>query len=332
MGDRDAQGVALNEDYTDGLFPFGRPNAIRELREAASGPAQVLFVGAYPSAFHVRWTAPKRLGGGVTGGLPVDVEPTVFWAGDADGGAARLTKWKALTDFQDGDGLSGHGKLSLRDGGPMGKVLHGRYLDCLALTADDCAFTDVHPVYLVHRNGKTGKGRGGGDAIDQEYNPLAAHFGMPPSHIPTRPQSVPDFVELAVGRFSSRIVADLERANAPVVVTLGDEAMQVLLTINQLKPDAPKKTLPELKSAGLYGASCQLTINGKRVRWIPLAHPNILSFGRRPTAGATPAPGVVTGEDEATREASPTADSHLSWSEVHDRWCEQMRRERGIVL
>jgi hypothetical protein len=315
--------VALNEVYDDGLFPFGQPNSVRPLRHAATGPAQVLLIGVYPSAFHVRWTAPKRLGGGVAGGLPVDVEPVVFWAGDDDGGAARLARWKETVGFLDGDGPGAHGKVTALSGGPMGKVLAARYLACLDLTADDCAFTDVHPVYLVHRNGRTGEGRGGGDAIDQEYNDHVAELGKQPSHIPTRRTSVPDFVRAASTRFRPRIVADVEEANAPVVVTLGDEAMQVLLTIDELEPNAPASTLPELKAAGLYGSSCELTVNDRRVRWMPLAHPNALGFGSRPATG------TASGAEPPPHETSPAADADLSWSEVHDRWCEQMRRERG---
>ena len=122
----------MNQHYDDGLFPFGRPNTERPLRPAAEGPAQVLLIGAYPSAFHVYWRAPRHAGGRAIGAMPVEVEPEVFWAGDRDGGAARLARWKTDVGFFDGDEPGAHGTVSAVSGGPMGKVLNVRYLACLA--------------------------------------------------------------------------------------------------------------------------------------------------------------------------------------------------------
>jgi hypothetical protein len=55
-------------------FPFGRPSTRRPPREP-SGPADLLVLGVYPSALHVRWTTPDGLH--TVGALAVDDEPTV---------------------------------------------------------------------------------------------------------------------------------------------------------------------------------------------------------------------------------------------------------------
>jgi hypothetical protein len=59
-----------------GKFPFGQLNTIRPMRTPVEGPAKVMIVGVYPSAFHVSWKAPAHLrraasngGGRRTGGL-----------------------------------------------------------------------------------------------------------------------------------------------------------------------------------------------------------------------------------------------------------------------
>ena len=73
-----------------GTFPFGRPNTPRPMRMSSSVHAKVVVVGVYPSAFHVKWTAPQRLGGGKIAAMAVDVEPVVFWDGDQADFAERV--------------------------------------------------------------------------------------------------------------------------------------------------------------------------------------------------------------------------------------------------
>lgn len=80
---------------TDETFPFGRPVLPRE---PARGSQPTVFVlGAYPSALHVRWSAP---GGQPTiGAIPIDNEPEPFWDG-ADA-AERVEAWKVAVSFSE---------------------------------------------------------------------------------------------------------------------------------------------------------------------------------------------------------------------------------------
>jgi hypothetical protein len=94
-------------------FPFGRPNTVRPPQRSEQ-PCRVLVVGAYPSAFHVRWKAPACLhpqdSAGWTGtvrAIAVDVEPKVFWEGakDAERRESLLSEWMAGVGFVKGRDL-----------------------------------------------------------------------------------------------------------------------------------------------------------------------------------------------------------------------------------
>lgn len=274
----------MTSDY--GCFPFGRRNTIRPMRSAASGTALATVVGVYPSAWHITWTAPpdhvKDDANGKVSAMAVDVEPTVFWNGDGSDFAARRERWMTAVGFEEG----AHGYVSPQSPTPNGssgaKVEH-RYLAPICVDADRAAFTDICPVFFVKRG--AGKRREQGDAIAREYDTIAAELGYPPSSLPTRP-APSTLVQMAVQDFKARIICDLEAADAPLVITLGDEVLQALRRIPELDPNPPAETLTDLYPSR-YGQEGTLRVNGRTVRWLPLVHPGLL---RGEHARDTPVP------------------------------------------
>ena len=71
------------------VFPFGRP-ATRRPPRRPDVPADLLVLGVYPSALHVRWRRPDGL---TIGALAIDDEPEVFWNG-ADA-ALHIERWRS---------------------------------------------------------------------------------------------------------------------------------------------------------------------------------------------------------------------------------------------
>ena len=102
-------------------------------------------------------------------------------------------------------------------------------------------------------------------------------------------------------RFKDHIVRTLESADAPVVITLGDEPLQVLKQVPELSPTPPADSLAELYGAS-YGKRGYLRVNGRRVEWLALAHPGLLK--------GTPTPVVL----DPARRTLP------GWNWVHAEW------------
>ncbi|HEX5656148.1 MAG TPA: hypothetical protein VFX59_03095 [Polyangiales bacterium] len=255
-----------------GAFPFGRPNSERPARRAKSADAVV--IGVYPSAWHVRWSGPTHRPAGPTGGvqaLAVDVEPTVFWDGMRDDFATRLAAWKQSVGFRDGE----HGTISPvspAGNGSSGQKLVSHYLTPLGLSPGSVTFTDVYPVFVV--KSASGAKREQGDAIREEYDPLASLMGFQSCTLPPRP-SERELPKLAAERFGARLLDDLTSADSSLVITLGREVWNTLVRIPQLRAQPPVTEFDALKSDH-YGAVGSLWINARRVDWLPLVHPGLL--------------------------------------------------------
>lgn len=306
------EGKRMSRDY--GRFPFGRPNTERPMRPAgSSGGARAVVVGVYPSAWHVTWTAPAHLvaagARGKVNALAVDVEPTVFWNGDGADFGTRLASWQHESGFVEGDHPGGHGRLSRTSpptNGSSGLKVEQRYLAPLGIAPDETAFTDICPVFFVKHG--SGERREQGDAIAAEFDGIARHLGHQPSSLPRRP-SPAALVRMAVDEFKQRLIADLEAADAPVVITLGEEVLQALRRIPELGAAPPVETLTDLY-VDRYGEEGTLKVNGRTVLWLPLAHPGLLR-GKAPS--------------EATEAALPR--STAGWNICHSRWESQVRSQ-----
>lgn len=255
-----------------GEFPFGKPNSERPARRAKKADAVV--IGLHPSAWHVHWTAPAHRQIGPRGGvdeLAVDVAPTLFWDGALDDFSARLSHWKHAVGFRDDE----HGTISpippQQNGGAGTKVL-AHYLSPLGLDAERVTFTDIYPVFTLKSSG--GIQREQGDAIREEYDPLAPVLGFPPCTLPTQ-VDLGDLPRAAAERFGSRLIDDLVAAKPSLVITLGREVWATLMRLPALRPQSPVVSFDALKS-DQYGAVGSLFIRASRVNWLPLVHPSVL--------------------------------------------------------
>ncbi len=307
--------VAVMEDF--GQFPFGRPNTERPARLPGLGSAAAVVVGWYPSAWRVAWTAPARLASptrrGAVAALAVDVEPTVFWDGDPAGFPEMLTEWKTRTGFIDGDDAGAHGWVSNTSppaNGSSGAKVEKRYLAPLGIAAAATAFTDVYPVFVTKSSGRGAHGRREqGDAVRDEYDAIAKDLGVPASSLAKRP-TPGHLVKESLYRFQGQLVHALEAADAPLVITLGDETLQVLRRIPALTPEPPADTITDLYG-GRYGARGHLTVNGRRVEWLPLVHPGLLKGTAKQVA-----------LDSAKRTGP-------GWNWLHTKWATLQASERG---
>lgn len=241
-----------------GYFPFGRPNSDREMRLPTHGPAAALVIGVYPSAFHVTWRYARTK----IAALAVDVEPNVFWNGH-DNPAPKdvFDSWKSSVAFRDEWGL-----VSLGHNGPSGNVLETEILRPLGLDPEAIAFTDAVPWFFV----KGGKGSQG-EAISMRFAPFAAEAGVHPGSLPSRPSEA-ELVRIATQTARRESLRDeILRAGAPLLITLGSEALAAVRGIANSVEGAQSA----LQVDG-YGAVGGVTVASRTMAFRPLAHPGLL--------------------------------------------------------
>lgn len=249
-----------------GRFPFGQPNTQRPMRRP-KGAARALVVGVYPSAFHIAWSPPERLDTRdvasrrrpAIGSLAVDVEPVVFWDGIDPDPQRILDEWKQRAGFDP----EKHGSATLGTNGPSGAGLIDNALTPLGLDPNVVAFTDAVPWYFVKQGAKSQ-----GEAMATRFAPVAAEMGVHPGSLRSRP-STRALVEIArsdVRRQSLR--AEVVEADAPLVITLGQEALDAVRSV----ADGCGGVQTKLAAEG-YGARGELVINGRPFEFLPLVHP-----------------------------------------------------------
>ncbi len=314
-GTRRARYVARVGEW--GCFPFGRPNTVRPARVAAR--PEVVVIGVYPSAWHVAWRAPEERRSrapasgpaprsGAVAALAVDVEPTVFWDGDADDFGERLLHWKEQVGFVEGR----HGSISPKSpstNGSSGEKVVKNYLSPLGIDALRATFTDVYPVFLIKSSAAARREQG--NAIRDEYDSIAERMGTPRCSLPPRIASH-RLPLLAASTFGHRLVADLSAAAAPLVITLGREVWDTLLAISALNARPPRDRFEDLYTA--YGSVGSLTVDGREVVWLPLVHPGLLKGKADPDADVPS--GKRTGG---------------GWMTLHARWAAQRTNERSSL-
>jgi uracil-DNA glycosylase len=232
------------------VFPFGRP-ATRRPPRRPDGPADLLVLGVYPSALHVRWRRPD---GVVIGALAVDDEPTVFWDGtDAE---QRIARWRVEVDWAEE-----WGSVALAGGnGSSGRLVVDEILTPLGVAPEKTYFTDCLPYYFV----KSGKGSQG-QRINEVYQPFATAHHLPSADLPARP-AVNDMVRRTVADEAGTLLEQLHESMADQVVTLGQEAADAFAKIVGADP-------VELRPDGTYGTPRSVSIADRRIDWVPLTHP-----------------------------------------------------------
>lgn len=230
---------------TDAVFPFGQPVLPRQ---AARGTEPTVFVlGAYPSALHVRWSAP---GGTPTiGAIPIDNEPEPFWDG-ADA-AGRVDAWRNAVAFSEAtDGTVTPASAN----GSSGQTLTTHYLDPLGVTRQGCWITDCLDTYRMSV--------AGAEALTERFPGGAGNLRPHPSQNQIVAEAIADHLP--------RLRSELEEAAPATVVTLGEAANQVFGEV------LGWPTTAEL-SPHDYGAPRAIEIGGATAEWLPLAHPGVIS-------------------------------------------------------
>ncbi len=238
------------------------------MRLPTAGPTKVLALGVYPSAFHVAWSPPSSLDPRSTSdrrrpfiaSLAVDVEPVVFWDGQDPSAEVLLQRWKKAVAFDD----DRHGRVSLGTNGPSGDGLIGNVLDRLGVKPDEVAFTDAVPWFMV----KGGKGSQG-DAIATRFAPLAPTLEVHPGSLPPRP-APRALVALCAGDRRASLRREILQSEAPLVVTLGQEALAALCAVDD--GAGPEGCQRELAPDG-YGQVGSVVIDGRALDLLPLVLP-----------------------------------------------------------
>lgn len=232
------------------IFPFGRSSTRRPPRRP-DGSADLVVLGVYPSALHVRWRRPD---GATIGALAVDDEPEVFWDG-ADA-AQRIDRWRADVGWSEE-----WGSVGLAGGnGSSGRVVIDDVLEPLGVRPGRTYFTDCLPFYFM----KSGKGSQG-QRIADVYQPFAAEHGLPSAHLPPRPKPA-DLIQRTINEESDELRQQIKDAGSARIVTLGQEAADVLAAVAEVGP-------VELRADEAYGAPLAVIVGDARLEWLPLTHP-----------------------------------------------------------
>lgn len=235
------------------VFPFGLPSTPRPPRRPR-GRAAAFVLGVYPSALHVRWS---RARGAFVEALAVDDEPTVFWTGED--GPERVAAWGERVGWRDEWGSI----ASPSTNGSSGRIVRDEILAPLGIAIEDAWLTDCVDTYFV-KDGPSSQQR----AIDTRYAPFAKERRLPAATLPPRP-APRELVRIATRDHAARLRAELLESAAPLVITLGNEALAVLRAIANHE-GIPAKLDP---APAAYGREGRVQIEDHTARVIPCIHP-----------------------------------------------------------
>jgi uracil-DNA glycosylase len=203
------------QDQDWGTFPFGaavRPCGVEI--PSASKPAFV--IGAYPSAFHVRWVPPSPWK--TVAALPVDNEPTPFWDGDTAEAQAIFKRWRDK-HFNDGWGEVTPARLN----GSSGAKLVERWLQPLGINRDDSVIVDCLPLSRASVGVRK--------RLTDTYAPFAEKVDAPTARLLEHP-SESQIVQEALDAHGERLREQIAAAKPELIITLGNAAARVLAALD----------------------------------------------------------------------------------------------------
>ena len=226
-------------------FPFGKE--LHPLVQEDRSPKKVFVLGVYASAVHARW---KRDGRIVCQALAVASEPRIFWDGNESEAKAIIDSVAMPEEL---GYLEPAGKQL---NGPSAKVLDENILAPLGYTRADAWLCDCLPETRINPSQAR--------ALREKYDPLVEAYHLNPVTIPARPSAFCD------RKRSLEITQELMQSDADLLVLLGDIPIAQYL---KRVADVPYATLGEYVDLYGYGTKTEVTIEGKRIQVLPLAHP-----------------------------------------------------------
>lgn len=226
-------------------YPFGEK--LRPLVQEDRSAKKVFVLGVYASAVHARWKQDGRI---ICQALAVASEPRIFWDGDPK-------EAKAIIDAIPIPSQLGTLEPAGRNlNGPSAKVLDENILAPLGYTRADAWLCDCLPETRL--NPSQAK------VIRDKYDPLIERYHLNPVTIPVRPGTFCD------EKRSAEITEELMQSEAEHLVLLGDIPIGQYL---KKVADVPYATLGEYVQLYGYGNCTEVSIHGKRIQVLPLAHP-----------------------------------------------------------
>lgn len=227
------------------LFPFGQK--LHPLVQEDQSQKEVFVLGVYASAVHARWKKDGRI---ICQALAVASEPRIFWDGDPEEARAIIG---AIALPKELGTLEPAGRQL---NGPSAKVLDDNILAPLGYTRKDAWLCDCLPETRLNPSQVK--------ALQEKYNPLIEKYALNPVTIPRRPNAFCDQAR------SAEITEELLRSQAKLLVLLGDIPIAQYL---KKVADIPYSSLGEYVQLYGYGTRTEVTIHGKTIQVLPLAHP-----------------------------------------------------------
>ena len=227
------------------FFPFGQE--VHPLVQEDRSPKKVFVLGVYASAVHARW---KKDGQVICQALAVASEPRIFWDGDPEEAKAIINSVNMPKE------LGALEPASRQLNGPSAKVLDENILAPLGFSREDAWLCDCLPETRI--NPSQAK------AIREKYVPLMEAYGLNPVTIPARPSA------FCSRERSQEITEELLESQAELLVLLGDIPIAQYL---KKVADVPYASLGEYVERYGYGNPTDITIGGKAMKVLPLAHP-----------------------------------------------------------
>uniref|UniRef100_Q3ARI2 Uracil-DNA glycosylase-like domain-containing protein n=1 Tax=Chlorobium chlorochromatii (strain CaD3) TaxID=340177 RepID=Q3ARI2_CHLCH len=251
---------------TIGTFPFGQP--IKKVCQIDQSPKKIFVLGVYASAVHATWIDNNEKV--LIRALAVDSEPEIFWRG------ANVKEIIEQIQMPEGAGKLIPAAKNLN--GPSGKALDDCFLKPLG-------FEDRSEIWLCDLVPHSCQNKQQEAALEREYRTRMISLSLPEYDYSEVPLKLSNEVR------QQEILDELHIASPSVIITLGDEPLKWFT----YKLDSSTKS--QLKDYGIsedtYGQLHDISIDGKRMKHLPLVHP---------------------------RQAGRLGSHSNMWASCHERW------------
>lgn len=234
-----------------GSFPFGAPLLPRP--PSRREPSELMVIGAYPSALHVRWDPPPSSGLNRIQALAVDNEPNVFWTGDGE--QDLIAEWASARFKPEWGTIAPAGRFN----GSSGRWVTESVLPAFDVDPSGVWFTDCLDTYRTSTRQAV--------RIADTYAPFAAAEGLPQAVLPEHPTEGRIIAE-ATADHVERLREELTECSPTVVVTLGRAAANVFTAVAEVEGEEENPL-----SQDNYGQTLLIEWRGRAIQWVPLIHP-----------------------------------------------------------